>query len=314
MSFATHRDAAALPVARARRFSAARDSGCRKVAVATLVLAAFFRAPCAPLRAHGPDHDVVLRLTEDLKQDPGNVRLRLERGERLRSHGDLEAARADFVEALRLDPGFQPARVRLAFVERSAGRTNQALALLDETIRREPDHLLALSARADLHARRGAPAAAVADYNEVIRRAKPARPELFLARARVQMAADTNAVPMVLAGLENGIRQLGPVPALESMALDLERGRGDTAAALRRIDGLLKSADRKERWLAERGDVLADAGRAAEAKAAYRDAIAAIDGLPERQQRTIATGELRSELAAKLAAGTDARRPSPPSP
>jgi len=278
--------------------------------------AAWILAAClrATLLAHGPDHEVVSRLTEELRKDPANVRLLLDRGERLRSHGDLEAARTDFVEALRIDPGFQPARVRLALVERSSGRTNEALALLDETIRREPDHLLALSARADLRVRSGTPAAALADYDEVIRRSKPARPELYLARARAQLAASTNAAPAALAGLEEGIRAIGPSPALESMALDLERRCGDTRAALRRIDALAAMSDRKERWLAERGDVLSEAGRQAEAVASYRAAIAAIDRLPERQRRTIATGELRSELEAKTNPGNAARKSTPASP
>ena len=282
-------------------------------ALACLLVALAASAP-QRMHAHGPDHEVVAKLTEDLAKDPRNTRLLLERGERLRSHGDLDAARADFTRALELEPGFQPARVRLALVARAAGKTNEALGLLDEAIRREPDHLLALSARADLRARAGMVRGAVVDYDDVIRRSTPARPELYVARARAQRAASTNSGPEVLAGLDAGIRALGPVPALESMALAVERERGDTAAALRRIARLAESAERKERWLSERGDVLAEAGRAAESKEAYREALTAIDRLPERQRRTISTGELRAELEAKLAAKPDPRRPSSPAP
>lgn len=281
--------------------------------LAFLLVALAVSAPRC-LHAHGPDHEVVAKLTEDLAKDPRNTRLLLERGERLRSHGDLDAARSDFARALELEPGFQPARVRLALVARAAGQTNEALGLLDEAIRREPDHLLALSVRGDLRARAGMPREAVADYDDVIRRSTAARPELYVARARAQQAASTNSGPEVLAGLDAGIRALGPVPALESMALAVEREQGDTAAALRRIARLAASAERKERWLSERGDVLADAGRAAESKEAYREAVAAIDRLPERQRRTISTGELRAELEAKLAAKPGPRRPSPPAP
>lgn len=268
----------------------------------------------APLLAHGPDHEVVVRITEELRRDPGNVRLLLDRGERLRSHGDLDAARADFAEALRIDPAFQPARVRLALVARAAGRTNEALALLDETLAREPDHLLALSARADLRVRAGMASEAVRDYDEVIRRARPARPELYLARARAQIGASSNAVPAALEGLGQGLRELGPVPALESMSLALERESGQVEAALRRIARLAAAAERRERWLAERGDVLHAARRDAEAADAYRDAVAAIDALPDRQRRTIATADLRRELEAKLAALAPRRPQSSPSP
>ncbi len=266
------------------------------------------------LHAHGPDHDVIVRLTAELAQRPGDVQLLLERGERYRGHGDLEPARADFTEALRLQPDFQPARIRLAFVARAAGQTNEALGLLDQVLAREPDHLLARSARADLRAQAGHPADAVADYDAVLRLARTARPELYLARARAQLAAGTNAIPVALSGLEEGIRAVGPVPALESMALDLERRRGDVTAALHRLEVLTGTAERKERWLAERGDVLRDAGRLPEAAAAYRAALAAIDHLPDRLQRTIATGDLRQDLEGRLAALPSTGRVSPPAP
>jgi tetratricopeptide (TPR) repeat protein len=261
---------------------------------------------------HGPDHEVILRLTEELKEHPSDVRRWLDRGERYRGHADWDSARADYVEALRLQPDFQPARVRLALVHRAVGQTNEALALLDVTLRAEPYNLLARSARADLYLKAGRGPEALTDYNWIVRQATTPRPELYLARARAQLLADTNSLPQALAGLEEGLRTVGPVPALESLALELEQRQGDTAAQLRRLERLTAAAERKERWLAQRGDVLRDAKRPAEAAQAYRAALAALGQLPERQRRTIATEDLRREVEAKLAALPAQQRGSAP--
>jgi predicted RNA polymerase sigma factor len=60
-----------------------------------------------------------------------------------------------------------------------------------------------------------------------------------------------------------------------------------------------------------RGDILRNAQRATEAKEAYRRALKALDALPERLRRTIASEELRRELGARLAGNTPNTGTSP---
>ncbi len=256
-------------------------------------------APTA--QAHGPDHEVILALTAELALRPGDVQLHLNRGERYRSHGDLTNARIDFEAALSNNPACQPARLRLALVARNQDRLTEALQLLDRTLAVEGTNLLARAVRADVLVRSGRPADAVPEWDRVIAGSRSPRPDLFLSRARTILLADTNAWRQALAGIDEGLRRVGPVPSLQWYALELEEGAGETTAAVRRVDAIMEGVERNERWLTRRGDILQKAGRSADARKDYRRAVAALDRLPERLRRTIASEELRRELEAKLA-------------
>lgn len=254
-----------------------------------------------PARAHGPDHEVIVHLTAELARKPGDFELLLHRGERYRSHGDLASARLDFQAALSNNPACHPARLRLALVARDEDRLPEALQLLDQVLVTQPTNLLARVARADVLIRSGRPGDAIPEYDRILGESPQPRPDLFLSRSRTILAYDTNAWARALAGVEEGIRRLGPVPSLQLHALELEERGGQVDAALARIDAIMEGMDRRERWLSRRGDVLLAAGRTREARAEYRRALAALDRLPERLRRTIASEELRRELDAKLA-------------
>lgn len=254
-----------------------------------------------PARAHGPDHEVIVALTAELARNPGDAELLLHRGERYRSHGDLASARIDFQAALSNNPACHPARLRLALVARDQDRLPEALQLLDETLATQSTNLLARVARADVLIRSGRPGEAIPEYDRILAGSAQPRPDLYLSRSRTILAHDTNAWAVALAGIEEGIRRLGPVPSLQLHALELEERGGRVDAALARIDTIMEGMERRERWLARRGDVLLAAGRPREARTEYQRALAALARLPERLRRTIASEELRRELDAKLA-------------
>ena len=101
-------------------------------------------------------------------------------------------------------------------------------------------------------------------------------------------------------GLDEGIQELGPLVLLESRAIDLEVKRQRYDAALVRIDQVLAGVSRKEKWLARLGEILETAGRAQEARAAYKDALKAIESLPSRHRQLAASQELETYLRALL--------------
>lgn len=265
----------------------------------------------APSRAHGPDHEVIQALSAELALRPNDPELLLQRGDRFRVHGDLAAARLDFENCLKAVPDSNHARLRLAMVLRDLGESSESLALLDTLLGVQRTNLPALATRADLLTRIGRHQEAVQDYDALLHRPGIIRPDLYLDRARAILAADTNAAPKALEGIDEGIQRLGPVPSLQLFALDLEEKRGAISEALRRLDLLLAGSTRKERWWYRRGEILRTAGRFKEAQAEYRRALAAIESLPDRLQRTMATGELRREIEARLAANPTATGSSP---
>jgi tetratricopeptide (TPR) repeat protein len=278
---------------------------------AALAALGLLSATAVPLTAHGPDHAFILALTEELGRRPGDADLLLQRGERYRSHGDLPAARTDLEAALAANPALQPARLRLALVARDQDHLDEALTLLDATLATESTNLLARSTRADVRLRAGRAAEAIADFDRVLADSTHPRPELYLARARAVLTADTNAFFSAMEGIDEGLRRLGPVPSLQLLALDLAERSGNFDAALHRLDSLMAGMERKERWLLRRGDILRNAQRHKEATQSYRQALQALDALPERLRRTIASEELRRELGARLAGNTPNTGTSP---
>lgn len=276
-------------------------------AAATLLLAS------AIAHAHGNDFEMIFGLTRELAKRPNDPGLLLERAEVYRAHGDLPTARRDLESALAAHPALQPARVRLALVARDEGHLQESLGLLQAVIEAQPTQPLARSVRAEVLRGLGRHAEAVADLDAIlaIPGIQPV-PQLYLDRARAQLAMPRPDTTAIVAGIDQGIARLGPVTSLQLMALDLEEHSGAVDAALRRLDVLAQDAPRKERWMERRGDVLLRAGRDAEARKAWSDAVAAIDALPERQRRTVATTESRAAIEAKLAQPPRNGKPSTP--
>lgn len=280
----------------------------RSLAAGLLVLI----APASPRAlAHGAGHEAILALTADLAKRPGDPELLLQRGERHRIHGDLAAARADLSAALSNNPALHPARLRLALVDRDEGRLADALQRLDIVVAAETTNLLARTARAEVLSRAGRHADALPDLERVVAESRAVRPDLHLSLARTRLAANTNDWRSALADVELGLQRLGPIPSLQNFALELEEGGRDFDAAIRRIDGILDAANRKERWFLRRGDLHRRAGRDKEARADYRRALEALDALPERLRRTIASEELRREAEGRLAVDAPAAGSSP---
>jgi len=93
---------------------------------------------------------------------------------------------------------------------------------------------------------------------------------------------------------------LGYPLTLSLCAIEVELALQRFDAALRRVDDILSRSQRKETWLARRGEILEQANRATEARAAFMAALAAIDALPEHRRTTKAVIDLRTHVEKKL--------------
>ena len=191
-----------------------------------------------------------------------------------------------------------------------SGDARRASTGLDRYLERFPDHPSALLTRARALAKLARPAAAVADYTVAIGRLPAPEPDLFLERQVVQRDAGVSATAQ-LAGIEQGLQQIGSVPALEDAALDLELELSAYDAALARLDRQAARADRQERWQYRRGLVLAKAGREAAAAEAFRSALAHVARLSSQHRNARATAELVAQLQEEIARID--RRPEAPS-
>ena len=271
--------------------------GVRACALAALALVGM--ATPSTVRAHAGVDELLDASRAAVTTRPADPSARLQLANTLRLAGDWDGALAALDAAADRGADADEVAGTRAAVLLEAGRAAAALAELDHLLERRPDApgvhlergraLLALG-RADAAA--GALGIAVATL--------PApRPEHVLLHRDALLARGRTAD--AVRALDGGIARLGPIPSLQLPAIDLEIRLGRPDAALARIDALLASSGRNPAWLVRRAEILDDAGRAAEARAAYAEAggiIAAHRG----GRRIHAFDRLADQIAAALAA------------
>lgn len=262
-----------------------------------LGLLAFLSLPGA-LQAHGDLHEQIEAITARIEKDPDNAELYLKRGELHRAHREWAAAQADFDRAANRNPSLDTVNLARGLLWIDRGEWAQAEKALGNFLAIHPDHAAALAARARVLVRMDRPEEGAAEFTRALA-VKPL-PELYLERARALVKANTANLENAVRGLDDGLAKLGPVVTLQLLALDFEVQMQDYTAALARLDAITLRSPRKEAWLARRGDLLHQAGRSAEARVAWKDALAAIAQLPPHRRSTRALTALESQLQANL--------------
>jgi tetratricopeptide (TPR) repeat protein len=265
-------------------------------------------------RAHGDIPRGIAKLDSQIEaawRAPGDsaalAHLLLERGELFRMRRNFDQAARDYDACARLQPdrpGLARARGRLLL---DWGRPREALAALQPLLRDPavtPD-IIYMHARALVEV--GQAARALRAIDRALRTLPQPEPDHYLARADLLTGLGPAHRRRALAGLDEGIRRLGPVVSLESRAIDIEIALRRHDQALARIDRQAAAAVRKDVWLARRADVLDRAGRPASAQRARRQALEAQRALPPALQARAATRDLRDQLLAALD-----RAPPPP--
>lgn len=268
------------------------------VAFATLLLVAPLGR--APAIAHGPAHEMIAGLTEEIEAHPAEAILYLRRGDLRRFHGERQAAQADFERAAELDPDLAEVDLSLGILLREWGRNAEAIAALERFLRRDPDHPEGLFELGLAQLAAGRPAEAIAKMDRALALYAAPRPDHFLERARATAARGAAFIDAALAGLDEAQKRLGCLVSLQSYAIELELARGRFEEALRRLDGLEEQFDRKETLHSRRGNILEAAGRALEAQAEYTLALEAIQALPPTRRQTKAVHALEQSLSDKL--------------
>jgi predicted Zn-dependent protease len=250
--------------------------------------------------AHGDIHLQIIEITKEIEKTPRNAELYMRRAELHRAHSDWDASQADYDRAFALDP-------KLPFIDLARARmfleANWPLSCktaVDRFLARNAEHPEGLIIRARALVKLNQRLEAAQDYTRAIAKASDGRPELFLERAQALAAEGKEHVDDAIKGLDEGIQKLGPLVTLNLYALDLETEHGRYDAALKRLDGVMAKAPRKETWLERRGNILRQAGRPAEAREAYKAALDAMKTLPPTRRNVPAMVELEKRLRANI--------------
>src|SRR4051812_19047947 len=242
----------------------------------------------------------ITELTEQIAKGSNQPSVYLERGDLYRAIQNWDAAQADFDYAWQLNPKLEQVdflRGRLFF---ETGWFWSAKLSFDRFLGRQSNHVEGLILRARTLTKLEDRLAAAADYTRAIQLTTESRPELYLERAQ-SLAGTNTLVEQALAGLEEGIRKLGPLVSLEMGAVEIELKQKRFDSALSRVDSLLEKSARKETLLARKGEILQQAGRVDDARASFTSALEAIEGLPPARRNVPAMTELQARIREKLA-------------
>lgn len=248
------------------------------------------------VHAHQGLHELITAKTREIEQEPVRAELYLERGELHRQHADWDAAMADYERARQRDPNLHEVDLARAKLMIDLNWLQSAELVLREFLQQEPKHAKGYELLGQTLENGKQYEAAAGAYARAIEVDASPRPELYLARARVLAAWGDAHLGEAVAVLDAGINRLGqPLATLQLAAIDYEVRRGRHDSALERLKTLSAQAERQERWLILRGEILAQAGRSQEAIAAYQSAIRAMDALHPVQRNTTLVLALRSK-------------------
>lgn len=270
--------------------------------IAAIVALALMTCGTTRLRADGTYHEKLLALDERLKSEPSYAQAWFQRGSLCLFNGDWQVALANLEKADRLAPGKFPTDLPRGQALAVGGHFAMARTVLDDFIAAHPDHAGAFAARARVLSRLERAEDSVADYRAALGRTPDAEPDFILevADAMAKRGLNTEA----LAVIDAGIKRLGHTPALVVKAIEMEIAAAQFDAALLRVDAVRGTAVRPEPWMVKRASILAQAGRLAESRAAWREMLTHLEILPE-QERTSHSMSVIAEQARVAIASLD---------
>jgi tetratricopeptide (TPR) repeat protein len=267
-----------------------------------VTLALSFLVAGGAARAHVGIHELSRALDGEIARHPEDGPLHLERAKAHLVAREWDAAlrELDAAAAHGADPDLVGTTRGQALLE--AGRPRAARASLDRVLRRRPDAWGTLFERGRAWLALGSPRRAADDFGRAIAHLHEPRPEQVIARRDALLSLGRRAD--ALRALDEGMARIGHVASLELAAIDLEVALGRPTRALGRLDGLLAATPGNPAWVARRAELLARAGREAEARAEWARALAMIEARPAAR-RSRAFEELRRRI--EIALGASAR-------
>jgi tetratricopeptide (TPR) repeat protein len=215
----------------------------------------------------------------EVAKHPERAQALLDRARVLALKRDWDAALEALEQAAGRGADADVVGARKAEVYLDAGFPRMAIVEVDRVLARRPSASDLLVTRARARLALGDAEAAARDFGEAIAKGSRPTPEQVLARRDALLAIGRREE--ALRALDEGMTRVGRVVSLVLPAVDLEVELGRYEAALGRLDALARTAAPNPLWSARRGDVLAKAGRRAEARAAWAQTLALLAARPQ---------------------------------
>lgn len=263
---------------------------------------------------HGAFHEELQRTDEEIAAHPLDGANWFRRGYLNVLHGEWQTALIDLEKADRLEPGKYATDWLRGQALMAGGKFEAAKNILVEFLEKHPQHGGAQATRARVLDKLEQHEAALTDFREALIKTQNPEPDLVIevaealvAQKHVEEAADL---------IDAHLKRMTNSPGLVMKALELEITLGRVDAALSRVDAMQQTAPRPEPWMAKRAAVLAQCGRADDAKAAWtalRDHILALPNL-ERGSHAMSRILEQAQIALGAIKPAPAQATSPFSP
>lgn len=231
---------------------------------------------------HESHDERIAQLTSELAKRPDDSELHFLLARADIEHGDWELALPILEKVEQLAPGRFATGTSRGEALMLGNKFPEAKAAFDTWMAAHPEDLRAQLFRARANAALKDTNASLSDFREVLRRMPQAEPDLVHEVA--EALASAGATDEAISVLDAAIRRLGNIPSLLLSALDLEVASGHFDQALARVDAMQLSAPRPEPWMAKRAELLEQAGRKAEARAAWESLATRLAALPNLER------------------------------
>jgi Flp pilus assembly protein TadD len=252
---------------------------------------------------HGAYHDVVAELNGRLLATPGDCDLRMKLAAAHVDHGEWQPCLDEIARIEKLAPGRHATGVFMGRSLAGLGRSEEALTVLDAYLAQAPGDQFALVARARVRLKLGQVAGGLEDYRAAL--TNPATAELYVETCEALRRNGEGKAALSVA--EEGLKACKADPAILLCAVECAAEVGEVDAALVHLDQLQRVWPRPEPWMQRRAELLTEAGRAAEARAAWRtlhDHLLALPNLERAQPFLVETlGTCRSALGIEAPVG-----------
>lgn len=257
--------------------------------------------------AHDEPAAALERLDARIAANPNDAELWRTRAVHQRRSGNFDGAHDDLDRSVESGLGLAVAHRDRGLIRFDEGRLPDAESLLRAAREQMPRDLSTLLGHARVLAAIERFDEAARAYAEIVALAPQTGPDVRLEHIRVTASQrGATAIFDAIRVADGAIAAIGPVPALERAALDLELRAGDLDAALARLDRMASRAGRRDSLLLERAQILERAGRTQGAMRAYAETLATTERLPAARKNTPAAREIESEARdaiARLARG-----------
>jgi len=271
--------------------------------LAAAVFLTVFTASESP--GHGAYHDLVDKITTELKTNPDDAVLHYKLAEAHAGHEEWQVCLVEIDRVERQAPGIHPTGYLRGLALLIGGKYEQAKDTLDGFLSAHPTHTEALATRGRVFVKLDRPGDAAADFEAAMKSSAAPGSELVMDLAvAYQQAGKPEESSRVV---DEALKSSNDIPSLLECALKIETAAGRWDSALSRFEGLQMNAPRPEPWMAKRAELLTKAGRVDDARMAWSELRVHLISLPSLDRGTPQNSLLLSQ--AKQALGEPNPKP-----